>query len=342
MQKCKIYLIFLYPVSFFDTGLLYFCRKVVTLSYNKKINTMANKLSNYIWLFDTILNNKRISLKEIGKKWEQSEYYDGKKLSRSTFNRWKESAEDIFDINIECEEKGQYCYYIEDNEKINKANDVRVWLLDHYHISSILNSSMEIRDKIITENIPSARNFLQEITDAIKKDSAVEFIYKKFGAEDSQEEKICGIPLCLKQYKQRWYVLLQKDTNELRIYGLDRISKLELTKLETPIKKRKINTNSYWDNYYGIFTSQDNKPIDVKLKVSSRYTKFLRSLPLHHSQKEVETSADYSIFTYFISVERDFISEIISNGTDIEVLEPQSLREDITKTIREMLGKYEG
>ena len=303
---------------------------------------MANKLSNYIWLFDTILHNKRISLKEIEKKWEQSAYYDGKKLSRSTFNRWKESAEEIFDINIECEEKGEYCYYIEGNEKINKANDLRVWLLDNYHISNILNSSMEIRDKIITENIPSARNFLLEITNAIKTNSAVEFMYKKFGAEDSQEDKICGLPLCLKQYKQRWYVLFQKDTNALRIYALDRISKLVPIKLATPIKKLKINTTSYWDNYNGIYTHQDNAPNLVKLKVSPRYTKFLRSLPLHHSQKEVETNADYSIFTYKISVERDFISEILSNGTDIEVLEPQSLREEVTNTIKSMLGMYEG
>ena len=56
----------------------------------------------------------------------------------------------------------------------------------------------------------------------------------------------------------------------------------------------------------------------------------------------METNADYSIFTYKISVERDFISEILSNGTDIEVLEPQSLREEVTNTIKSMLGMYEG
>ena len=77
------------------------------------------------------------------------------------------------------------------------------------------------------------------------------------------------------------------------------------------------------------------------LKVSPKYTKFLRSLPLHHSQKEVETNEDFSIFTYQLCIERDFISEILSNGTDIEVLEPQLLREEVSATIRKMLGKYE-
>jgi predicted DNA-binding transcriptional regulator YafY len=55
----------------------------------------------------------------------------------------------------------------------------------------------------------------------------------------------------------------------------------------------------------------------------------------------VETNEDFSIFTYQLCIERDFISEILSNGTDIEVLEPQSLREEVSATIRKMLGKYE-
>ena len=302
---------------------------------------MASKLSHYIWLFDTILHNKRISQKEIEKKWELSQFYDGKKLSRSTFVRWKETAEEIFDINIECENKGDYCYYIEDNDKINKANDLRVWLLDNYHISNILNSSISIRDKIITENNPSAKNFLFEITTAIKEDSALQFTYKKYGEKDVEEETIYGLPICLKQYKQRWYMLLQKGTDTIRIYGLDRISNLEIVPNAENTPKVDINPATYWDNYYGIYTHSDKNPEVVKLKVSPKYTKFLRSLPLHHSQKEVETNEDFSIFSYFLCIERDFISEILSNGTDIEVLEPQSLREEVSATIRKMLEKYE-
>ena len=302
---------------------------------------MASKLSHYIWLFDTILHNKRISQKEIEKKWELSQFYDGKKLSRSTFVRWKETAEEIFDINIECENKGDYCYYIEDNDKINKTNDLRVWLLENYHISNILNNSISIRDKIITENNPSAKNFLFEITTAIKEDSALQFTYKKYGEKDSQEEIVCGLPLGLKQYKQRWYMLFQKGIDTIRIYGLDRISNLEIVPNTENTPKIDITPVTYWDNYYGVYTHTDKMPEMVKLKVSPKYTKFLRSLPLHHSQKEVETNEDFSIFTYQLCIERDFISEILSNGTDIEVLEPQSLREEVSATIRKMLGKYD-
>lgn len=102
-----------------------------------------------------------------------------------------------------------------------------------------------------------------------------------------------------------------------------------------------IDPSKYWENYYGIFTHKNNKPKKIKLKVSAKYTKFLRTLPLHHSQKEVETNEDFSIFTYYLCIERDFVSEILSNGTDIEVLEPKSLREEVSSTIKQMLGMYE-
>jgi predicted DNA-binding transcriptional regulator YafY len=204
-----------------------------------------------------------------------------------------------------------------------------------------LNSSISIRDKIITENNPSAKNFLFEMTTAIKEDSALQFTYKKYGEKDIEEETIYGLPICLKQYKQRWYMLLQKGTDTIRIYGLDRISNLEIVPNAENTPKVDIKPATYWDNYYGIYTHKDKNPEVVKLKVSPKYTKFLRSLPLHHSQKEVETNEDFSIFSYFLCIERDFISEILSNGTDIEVLEPQSLREEVSATIRKMLGKYE-
>lgn len=302
---------------------------------------MGNKFSHYIWLFDTILHNKRISLKEIEQKWKLSPHYDGKSFSRSTFNRWKECAESIFEINIKCEEGGEYRYYIEDDSRINKANDLRIWLLDHFHISSILNSNIPIRNKILTENIPSARNFLSEITQALKQKQTISFVYEKFISAE-EKENIIGLPLCLKQYKQRWYVLLQKQTQTLRIYALDRMSKLTIlpeVKIKSTLSNHAIS--NYWEHSYGIYTHPDKPAERVVLKVSEKYSKYLRSLPLHHSQQEIESHAAYSLFSYQLCIERDFIQELLSNGTDIEVLEPLHLRQTMANSIRDMLQMYE-
>ncbi len=52
----------------------------------------------------------------------------------------------------------------------------------------------------------------------------------------------------------------------------------------------------------------------------------MRSLPLHHSQEELENGEDFTTFGFYMSPAYDFIQEILSHGNDIEVLAPVWLR----------------
>ena len=67
---------------------------------------------------------------------------------------------------------------------------------------------------------------------------------------------------------------------------------------------------------------------------------YVRDLPLHHSQKEAEITDTYSVFEYHIKPTLDFEQEILSRGTDMEVLAPLWLRENIAETIHKMSLKY--
>ena len=78
----------------------------------------------------------------------------------------------------------------------------------------------------------------------------------------------------------------------------------------------------------------------VRLKVYGMQVQYFRSLPLHSSQKEVETHDDYSVFSYFLTTDYDFKQDILSFGDKVEVLEPMSLREEIKGMINKMLNRY--
>ena len=78
----------------------------------------------------------------------------------------------------------------------------------------------------------------------------------------------------------------------------------------------------------------------VKLKVSAGQANYLRSLPLHHSQQEIQTTDEYSIFELRIRPTFDFYQEILHNGEDMEVLEPLWLRKEIARKIEKMWDKY--
>lgn len=67
---------------------------------------------------------------------------------------------------------------------------------------------------------------------------------------------------------------------------------------------------------------------------------YVRALPLHHSQKEIETAYGYSVFEYEIRPTLDLKQEIISRGNDMEVVYPESFRNEIKEMIGEMWNMY--
>src|SRR5690606_5360908 len=107
-------------------------------------------------------------------------------------------------------------------------------------------------------------------------------------------------PYCIKIFKQRWYVLGENTAfNEMRIYALDRIQSITTTNTKFKIPKNFI-ADAYFENAYGIVVHPEIPACDVKLKVFGNSRKYIQTLPLHHSQKEVESNEEFSILKYFI------------------------------------------
>lgn len=67
---------------------------------------------------------------------------------------------------------------------------------------------------------------------------------------------------------------------------------------------------------------------------------YLRSLPLHSSQHELERTEEYSIFSLRVRPTYDFKQKLLSLGRTVEVLQPESLRADMCDEIQEMVKKY--
>ena len=63
-------------------------------------------------------------------------------------------------------------------------------------------------------------------------------------------------------------------------------------------------------------------------------------LPLHHSQKEINVTAEYSDFSYFLSPSDDFIGEILRKKDRLYVISPKELRDKILQIVKEMENNY--
>ena len=100
------------------------------------------------------------------------------------------------------------------------------------------------------------------------------------------------------------------------------------------------SAEEFFRGCFGVIADNETNIENVKLKVSAAQANYIRSLKFHDSQEEIERNDEYSIFTYHLRPTYDFQQELLSHGEDMEVLEPQWLREEIADKVEIMSNKY--
>lgn len=296
-----------------------------------------NLLNKYVWLVETIYNAKFISFEEINRRWLDNDISEGLEIPKRTFHTWINEAEELFGISILCEHWGDFRYYIENPEEIKKGG-LRNWLLNTISTSNLLMENKSLNERILLEVIPSGQDFLAVVLGAMKKSKVLEVTYKGYWSE--HEHTFPVAPYCVKLFRQRWYMVANSvNEDTIRIYSLDRVLDLQLTD-ESFQYPKKFSPENYFKDCFGIIHDDDIEVETVKLKVNADQSNYLRSLPLHHSQEEIETKDEYSIFTLRVCPTFDFQQELLWNGDALEVLEPTWLRKDMAATIKRMSNNY--
>lgn len=299
---------------------------------------MAKDLFNrYIWLVDTIYRADGITYEEINEKWQRSSLNEGEELPLKTFHNHRKAIEETFDINIVCDRRNGYKYYIENVDDIEKGG-VRTWLLNTFAVNNLINESHHLKHRIKFENIPSGQKYLTPLIEAMRENRSVEITYRSFWKKESHTAEV--EPYFVKVFRQRWYVIARNVMKDaIRVYSLDRIMKLEETE-NTFAVPEDFSPEDFFYNCFGVVKDDEEKrPEKITLRVHGTKRDYIRSLPLHHSQVETATEKEYSDFTYYIAPTYDFIQEILSHGYEMEVRSPSHLRGYIKWVAEEMASK---
>ena len=297
-----------------------------------------NLLNKYVWLVETIYKAKRITFEEINEKWLASDLSEGIELALRTFHKWRIAAEEMFGLAIECERKGGYHYYIANAHEL-KGGNIRNWLLNTISVSNVLIDNQHMKDRIMLEEIPSGQEYLYDIIEAMKHSQIINMTYQSYWRVKSNNFNV--EPYCVKLFKQRWYLVARSIyNNKVMIYSLDRILTLDILADDKFKMPDSFNPTEYFSEYYGVIIDEKQIAEEVKLKVSAAQANYLRSLPMHHSQQEIERTSEFSIFQIVVKPTNDFLQEILKNGEDIEVLEPLWLRNKMVNKIKGMWNKY--
>ena len=244
-----------------------------------------NLLNKYVWLVETIYKAKRITFDEINQCWLDNDMSEGKPLPLRTFHKWRIAIEEMFGLIIENEQGGRYRYYIQNADEL-KNGSMRSWLFNTMTVSNLMMENVSIKDKVLFEEIPDGEQYLPTILEALKKNHVLGMTYKSYSRDEEHTFEV--EPLCLKAFKQRWYLVARSPYyDKVMIYALDRVRWLEIKDKSFKYPKDFI-PEEFFEDCFGIIADQKIDVETVKIKVSAGQANYLRSLTLHQTQKEIE------------------------------------------------------
>lgn len=262
-------------------------------------------------------------------------------ITMRTFQRDIQDIQSNFDITIEyspqkngysidpdsCPDFDKLLYFLEVAES---ADMVLRNLIDKRRAFKYLSLSPSTQ--------PKGTEQIKPLLAAIQQCKAVAFRHKKYGTEQTTDQS--AHPYLLKEFEGRWYLFAYIEAlGAFRTFGLDRISELTITETTFKREQRLADTTQKFEQVYGLVYEPDqnpNAPVErVVLHTTDWVAQHLQALPLHPSQ-EVEGN-EVSIR---VIINPEIENKILSYGENVEVLQPDHLRQKIRHRLEKNLSRY--
>lgn len=166
--------------------------------------------------------------------------------------------------------------------------------------------------------------FFNDLYGFIVNEQPISVEYEPFGQKSSP---IVIHPYFLKQYNNRWFVFGRSEMRgNVTVLALDRIKSISPKHIDYVPDTIIEDIDEYLYDTIGVSGVSDLHPEDVRLKFSEKRFPYIVSKPLHPSMRINNTEREVSLK---VIVNKELKSLILSFGSDVEVLAPQSLRDEI-------------
>ncbi|MEG2508238.1 MAG: WYL domain-containing protein, partial [Chryseobacterium sp.] len=189
----------------------------------------------------------------------------------------------LFNLTIHNKKKGDKRYYI-DGRPDMEVDEYNQKLLETFQVNNAINQRPDFAGTVFFESRkPSGVDHFYDLFFAIRNKRIVEFEHYNYKNKVMTSRKVH--PLALKQSKDRWY-LIAVDTNDkaLKSFGLDRINYLDVSE-KSFREKYNFNLREHFRNAFGVMNLSEQNPEKIVLRCSRHQGEYIRSFPLHHSQK---------------------------------------------------------
>ena len=146
-------------------------------------------------------------------------------------------------------------------------------------------------------------------------------------------------PYHLKQYNSRWYLIAQPDDfDNLATYALDRI--LDVSLWNKTFRPSDVDFDAYFADTIGTTVIPQAKSERIVLRIASWRYPYVETKPFSEKQRVVHRDDESVTIAFPMKVNPELVSEILSFGHHVEVLQPQSLRNEVASQIANLNKKY--
>jgi len=256
-------------------------------------------------------------------------------ISKRTFERDVNEIGEIYKIDIEYNRSQNVYEITQDADEVKTDR-----LIESFQIFNALSISDSVSNHIIIEKRKHfGTDIMHGLLHAIKNQLEIRFTHEKFWKETNEKQTRLVFPLALKEARNRWYLVVQDPKDSVyKTFGLERISDLEITRKKFDYPKD-FDPDVKFKYSFGIITD-GTKPEKIKLWLSHNQANYVKTLPLHHSQKVISENETECIIELYMSPTYDFVMELLSMGLEMKVLEPKNLQKEIKSKLLQTLDLY--
>jgi predicted DNA-binding transcriptional regulator YafY len=253
-------------------------------------------------------------------------------VSKKTFSRDLDEICALCNIDIRYDFSKRVYSISGDNGSVPNGR-----LMEAFDTFNALNLSGGLASYIHFEDRkPTGSDNLYGLLHAIKNRLLVNFSYQKYWDTEPNQRK--AEPYLLKEFKNRWY-LLAKDLGDgqIKTFAFDRLTELDITrKTFTQVPE----TEDRYKYCFSIMAPNAPKPSLVELAFEPHQGKYIKSMPLHHSQIVTVDTEDELRVELYVYLTQDFVMELLSYGENVTVIQPEALKIEMKEILTTALKNY--
>ncbi|MGE0683400.1 MAG: helix-turn-helix transcriptional regulator [Candidatus Binatia bacterium] len=195
-----------------------------------------------------------------------------------------------------------------------------------------------LREAVLRQGFGCQERVLRDLQKALHEQRRVKIRYQPPPADTPKEYEIDPYQMYFKR-RALYLDAHCPDTHDYRVFRINRISDVHPTNMQFT-RHADYNFSQRHRNAFSVFVGDAVER--VRVRFNKRIAPYIREVCWHHSQRLTEEPDGSVLFEVEVNRPNEVGWWVLQWGAEAEVLEPESLRQELRETAEQLVGLYAG